>query len=163
MLLQINVYSTQPPQTTFSPQGASVVAQGDLEMLVVFNNGTLVPAFTLTGWVATAGTAHLSGLTISGNLTFLNGNFSLQSSEIGPINVQVFDSLLNLLFSSGVVPAVNAIIEKGFNLPTVQGLTFINPTLGFGNRFVYVSTNVQYVPPFEEPELIPLSKKISIH
>jgi len=161
MLMQINVYSTQPPEATFSAKGVSILAPGDLEVVVVMPNGTLATTFTLTGWVATAGTVMISGLTLSGNLTYLNGNFSLQSSEIGPINVKVFDSLLNLLFSSGVVPAVNAILQKGFVLPTIQGLTFINPVIGFGDRFLYVSTSIQYNPQAES-ELLPLSNKINI-
>jgi len=151
-LLQLNIYSTQPPHAVFTSQGISVLASGNLEMMVVLSNGDLVSAFTLSGWAQTSGTASLSGQTLSGSLVYLKGNFTLLSSQIGPFDVGLFDDLLNLLFSHGIIPAVNTILKKGFELPTIKGLTFINPSIGFGQNFIYVSTDVQYTPPLEDKE-----------
>ena len=90
-------------------------------MNVILSNGTMVPAFTLSGWIATAGDAYLTGTTICGNLTYVKGNFSLASSNVGPFDVTILDNLLNMLFSLGVVPGVNKILENGFLLPTIPG------------------------------------------
>jgi len=151
-LMQILVESTQPPTISFTPQGISVNANGNLQAMVILPNNTIVPVFTLTGYIQTAGDASIVGELIAGKLTYLRGNFTLQSSQIGPFSVSLFDSVLNLLFSSGVVPAVNAVLAKGFVIPTIKGLTFENPTLGFGSHYIYVGTNIQYIPPSEDQD-----------
>jgi hypothetical protein len=58
---------------------------------------------------------------IYGNLTYLSGNFSLLSSNIGNFDVSLLDEILNLMFSKGVIPAVNVELAQGFPLPTVNG------------------------------------------
>jgi hypothetical protein len=63
----------------------------------------------------------LNGLSIIGSLTYLSGNFTLAESNIGKFEVSTFDNLLNMLFTDGVVPAVNKLISNGFVLPTLQG------------------------------------------
>jgi len=149
MAMVLELYSTQPPTAIFTSNGAAVSAIGDLTVYVQDANGSLIDAFTLNGSIATQGVALLAGETLYGNLTYLKGDFTLHDSNIGPVNPTLFDSLLNLLFSSGVVPAVNALMKQGFQLPTVKGLTFQNPSLGFGTGYVYVSTDVQFTPPVE--------------
>jgi len=163
-LMQLRIYSTQPPNAVFSAQGIQVVAPGNIDFNVILPGGSMTPAFTLTGWIQASGSAKLNGMTLSGNLTYLRGNFTLLSSKVGPFSVAVFDDLLNLLFSSGVVPAVNTIIGKGIDLPTVQGLTFNHPTLGFGPHYIYVSTDVTYTPPLSTKTngTVPLENKIII-
>jgi len=146
--LEIVMYCTQAPLGIFTPQGATIEAVGNLEVWVI-TDGQMIKAFTLDGSATSQGAALLSGTTLSGNLTYLEGNFTLLYSNIGPINVKIFDVILNVLFSEGVIPAVNTILKRGFVLPTVKGLTFINPSLGFGQDFLYVTTDVNYIPPFD--------------
>jgi len=145
-LLEIKVYATQAPEGTFTSSGALITALGNLEMDVVLSNGQLTPAFTLAGNMKLFGSASISGEMIIGNLSFVTTNFSLAQSEIGKFDATTLDSILNLLFSSGLVPAINEYLAQGIPLPIVQGLTFVNPTVIWGNRYMVVSTNVRYAP-----------------
>jgi len=146
MAMQIKLYSTVPPLTVFQTSGALVKAIGNLEVYVV-QGAALIPAFTLTGWISAAGVATVEGNLLYGSLSFVQGNFTFQSSNFGPFHVEPLDQLLKLLFSNGILPAVNTLLKRGFHLPTVKGLTFINPTVGFGNHYLWVTTNAQYSPP----------------
>jgi len=145
--MELSLESTQPPFGVFSNTfGASISAVGDLNAIVLTSPSPST-AFTLSGVISLAGTAQLSGLFVIGNLTYLHGNFSLESSSIGKFDVNVLNDLLNLLFSSGVIPKINKQLQSGFPLPTVEGLTFNSPSIGWGDHYFYVSTDVTYTPP----------------
>jgi lipopolysaccharide-binding protein len=145
-LMVLSVYSTEPPVGKFTPNGASVYAVGRISVDVILNNGSIVPAFVLQGFISMSGEVLLNGKNIYGNLTYLASNFSLANSNIGPFDVSVLVDLINIFLSKGIVPVINKFLANGFALPTIKGLTFISPSVGWGNGFVYISTNVHYVP-----------------
>jgi len=145
--MQLNVYCTQTPIAAFSSSGATVSATGNIDFMVIEANGTVVDAFTLNGTISTHGQALLEHTTLYGNLTYLKADFSLYSSNIGPFNVAVFDNIINMFFSQGLIPAINNVLKQGFPLPTIKGLTFVNPSIGWGSGYLYVATDVTYTPP----------------
>jgi len=51
------------------------------------------------------------------------------------------------MVQEGVIPQINKLLAAGLQLPTVPGLTFGNPITSFGDRYLFISTNVSYVPP----------------
>jgi len=163
-LMMVHVYATTAPQAVFAAAGADVTAWGNMEVNVLLANGTAIPAFTLEGFVATSAEALINGETLYGTLNYLKGNWTLKQSEIGHFDVTIIANLLDLLFQKGIVPFINVILAQGIVLPTIQGLTFVNPTIGWSTGFLYISTNVQYTPPVEDLPVSaePLSKiKIS--
>lgn len=101
----------------------------------------------MNGTVSSSAVALLNGQSIYGNMTYLNGNFGLLASNIGPVDVSSFVSLLDTLLADGVVPVINGYLENGFPLPTVPGLTLVNPQIGYGQDFIYVGTDITYTPP----------------
>eukprot|EP01116_Phalansterium_solitarium_P018699 TRINITY_DN5049_c0_g1_i1.p1 TRINITY_DN5049_c0_g1~~TRINITY_DN5049_c0_g1_i1.p1 ORF type:complete len:515 (-),score=215.13 TRINITY_DN5049_c0_g1_i1:375-1880(-) len=155
MAMELDLAATQMPSCTFSSTGAAISVTGNIVVNVVQPNGTLTPAFTLTGPVSLAGVALLNGQVIYGNLSYLSADFTVSQSNIGPFSPSGLDTIINLLFEAGVVPQVNKILAKGFPLPTVTGLTFVNPTIGWGDHFLYVSTDVTYTPSFEDDAVKP--------
>jgi len=146
-LMVLRLYETSEAQTFFSSSGILLTGYGNVDVLVIEGNGTETLAFTLSGWAETSGIAILSGQIVSGNLTFLKANFTLDQSNIGYFNPTILIDLVNIFFNDGVVPAINSRLKKGFQLPTVKGLEFVNPTIGYGNRYIYVSTDINFTPP----------------
>jgi len=146
LMMVLHLDETEEGNAVFSSDGLLINAYGDIGVMVVEENGTQVEAFTLSGTMTTSGIAILTGQVISGNLTFLRANFSLAHSNIGFFDVTILDDLINLLLSDGVVPAVNARLKKGFTLPTVPGLDFVNPSIGYGDKYIYVTTDITYTP-----------------
>jgi len=145
-LMEVQLYANTAPVGVFSASGASITAYGDMDFLVVLANGTLVPAFTISGWVATSGKASITGETIYGSLNYVKGNFTLSKSEVGFFDVSILANILDEFFEKGIVPLVNIILSQGIVLPTVQGVTFVNPSIGWNEGYLYVSTNVKYNP-----------------
>jgi len=81
-----------------------------------------------------------------GSLSYLHGDFALITSEIGNINVGLFQTILNIMFYKGIIPQVNKLLANGFTLPTLDGISLVNPSVGYGDNFIYVNTDFVYNP-----------------
>jgi len=146
-MMALNLYCTTNPLASFETTGITVTGVGNLEVDVVLKNGSLFNAFVLNGTVQSSAVALLNGQVVYGNMSYLSGNFGLSSSNIGPIDVSSFVDLLNTLFADGVVPVLNGYLQNGFPLPSVPGLTFVNPEIGYGQDYIFVATDISYTPP----------------
>ena len=89
----------------------------------------------------------MDGTILYANFTYMTGDFAIAKTNIGDFDINILNSLLKMLLGAGVVPELNTKLKKGFALPTVKGVTFVNPTLGWGNHYLYISTNIVYTPP----------------
>lgn len=67
---------------------------------------------------------------IPGNLTYIKGEFYLINSNVGEFSTVALDDILNLLFTNGILPAVNEELRSGIPLPAIPGVTFTDPSLG---------------------------------
>jgi len=98
-------------------------------------------------------------------MSYLDGEFGLLSSNIGNFNISSFLALINVLFQDGVVPVINGYLNNGFPLPIVPGVTFVNPSIGYGQDYIFVSTDISYTPPSEllgEKPIETIKHKISV-
>jgi len=146
-LMSLQVKATQSPTCVFSANGAAVEVDGEIEVFVI-DNGQSIPAFILGGTINLAGTAKLVSMTLFGNLTYVDGKFFIVKSDIGKFDVNAFTKYIDMFFAKGLVPLVNLILKTtGFKIPVVHGLDFISPQVGWGDRLLYVSTDITYTPP----------------
>jgi len=148
-LFQITVEASQSPNVSLSTTGALVMFYGTFKVDVILDSANhLANAFVLGGFITTSGFAYLKETTMYGNLTYINGNFYQVSSNIGDIEVGLLTFFLNMFFSKGLVPLIDVALKYGgIPLPVVNGLSFVNPKIQFGNKFLLVSTNIKYTPP----------------
>jgi len=154
-LFDLDIYAIQSPTGVFTGKGAFVTALGQIAVKMVPKLNT---AFVLTVEVLSAGTAHFlqpkkGGLLLAGELSFLNLTLSLYNSTFGKFDVTPLNSLVQALVTSFLIPEANKVLGAGFPLPTIAGLTFQGPTIGWGDRYVYVSTDVTYVPSLAEEQM----------
>jgi len=157
----LNLVGESPPFSVFSESGCIVSVYGFLNTFVLQNNG-LVLAFTLNGTVTMNATVAITDSNrIVPTLYLLEVNFSLYQSEIGPFDVSVLDSLLNTLFADGVIPIINGLISVGFPIPVIANVQLTNTQIGWGNHFLFVSTDVIYVQPTTSVPII-LKSKINL-
>jgi len=143
-LMEIHVYATSSPIFSFSVNGSSASVLGNVDVYILPER---IFAFTLIVNLLCSGTAHVNNLNIVGQLTFLKAEISLGPSMIGRFDVTDLQSIVNYLSKEGIIPLVNDYLKPGFPLPTIQGLTFVNPVIGWGPRYIYVSTDASYSPP----------------
>lgn len=89
----------------------------------------------------------MNGITLYGSLKYVNSTFSLLNSNIGEFDPSVLIKLVTIFLAEGVIPTVNEQLATGIVLPTVQGVTFQQPSLSWGDGYLAVTTDIQYTPP----------------
>jgi len=144
-LMELFINATTTPRASFSTDGADIVALGDICVNVIAN-GDVVNAFTLNVTVHCSGDAGISGTNLTAHLNYLYTNISLKSSNVGNVIVEAMNELMDFLITA-MLPLVNQLIGDGFVLPTIDGITLNDPTIGWGAGYLYVSTDITYTPP----------------
>jgi len=150
-----NQYPSKPLQAIFDPIQSPIVSfksNGTVEIVAQFQISfyVLLPApthvFTIGTNVTFDGKVFMNGSIIVVDLTFGAVRIWLLESDVGPFDVSLLDSLAVLAISE-VIPYVNSFfLNKGFPLPNIPGVQFINPYLGYGNQYIFVNTDVRYTP-----------------
>jgi len=143
-LMLLRASASSAPFVVFNTDGAIVTQEGTFDISVI-DGANIVPAFVLSGVVQMSGSSVLRNYEIFGNLTFLKTSFQIQSSKIGTFNTTLLVPYINEFFTKGLVPLANLVLKNGgIPLPVVKGLTFVNPNLAFGNRYLMVATDVHF-------------------
>jgi len=144
MPLVLTLVADSPPNATFLPTGITVSGTGEMQISVLLANGSTIPAFVLSVNVTTKGEVYLSGLKIFGNLTYLSDSVDLKKSYIGPFDPTNVDNLVKFAIGAVVLPYLNHYLAMGVEIPLIKGIEFIAPTVGYGNSYIFVSTNIKY-------------------
>jgi hypothetical protein len=67
-----------------------------------------------------------------------------QFSNVGTINVALFDNIIKTLSTDAIVPFFNYYLAHGVNIPTIKGVTLINPTIAYGQGYLAIATDISY-------------------
>jgi len=105
----------------------------------------LKKAFSLIGYFTSQLTASIKDLKIVPQLGFIKQEFKLKSTEIGEFTTEPLNSLLNFAFDKGIVPFINNRAKDGFPIPAIPDVKLINPEISFQEKYLVVSTDVNYV------------------
>ncbi|KJE90290.1 LBP/BPI/CETP family protein [Capsaspora owczarzaki ATCC 30864] len=151
--LTLTVNATTPAELDISAEtGLSFFIYGDME-LAVLNGSQSIDAFTLNATILSSGIVGLKSVNgseiIWGNATFASVGISLLESQIGPFDVSVLQSAVNILCEYALIPLLNAYINGGFAIPTIEGITFVDPEIILGDDYIQIDTNINYVPTSE--------------
>lgn len=149
MGMQLLVKASRPPSLAISSAGIVFTAPGNVTAFVVGENNTLINVFTLnvTMYASLDVSVQANGSKeiISGKATYLKSDITLLESNIGSFNVLVLNDTVNIACNLFIVPFLNKNYgEPGFQIPTVDGVTFVNPEIVLGQGYVVVSTDFSY-------------------
>lgn len=149
--MQVLLEATQPPTTQIRNSGILAQIIGAMDVEVIQPNGTVFSAFTIAVQVATAGKVGVvpkqSENIITGELEYLNLTMKLAHSNIGNININILNTLVEALVKGMVVPYLNQYLAAGFPIPHVDGVTWLNPQIALQDGYVVISTDIDYKPP----------------
>ncbi|XP_062499208.1 uncharacterized protein LOC134176553 [Corticium candelabrum] len=151
MAMQLFLNVNKPPRLSVSPKEITASAPCNVTAFVVSENKTLVNAFTLnvTMYTAVEVSLHANGSKeiIGGKASYLNSDIELLESNVGSFNVLLLNSTVNFGCSLAVVPFLNEkYLEPGFPIPSVDGVSFVNPDVVLGQDYVFVATDFVYNP-----------------
>lgn len=147
-LLELVINATRVPSVSISPNGTLVDANFDITWVV--NQTTSFPTafvmnmemqFFLTLDINTTSTA------LQGELKLLQLTVSIVSSNIGAFDPTLLQNFMKGIIGGPIVEIINQYLARGIKLPTVEGLTLVNPVLSQQNGFVHVDTDFTFVPP----------------
>lgn len=148
MNMSLHVYATKIPSVNFTSGGINITAWGNVDVNVLTNASSSVTAFTLGVVAWLNGTASISTTgNLTGEVEYIKSNLSLVSTSIGDVDTSYLTDLVNLLLVAGVVPEINKSTQRGFLVPTVDGVSLVSPTLAYNPGYISVSTNISYSAP----------------
>ena len=150
MAMLLTVKTTKPPQMQIYPKSANLTGVGEVNVQVITPSKTVQSAFTmgLTVYMNAYAWVHPNGTTqvISANITLLRFTFDLVSSNIGNISLAELNQAVELLVNLFVIPAANVYGQRGLEIPLMDGISFVNPSVSFGEGYVLVSSDINYKP-----------------
>lgn len=144
--LQVDFIVPTAPVFTISPKGVEVSLIAQAIFQVILPTGP-VNAFALNLNALLDWEVQIVANNLTGSLQYKSANVTLAYSTIGNLDVSLISSIVNLLFQYGIVPIGNILAQRGFPLPTVEGLTLQNPTVSYQTGFIAVRSNFVFVPP----------------
>ena len=69
-------------------------------------------------------------------------NNTLVRSSIGEFRISLFTTLMNMLFSRAILPAVNTYLSKGFEIPVHEKIELKDPQIIYSNGLIVLQTDV---------------------
>ena len=147
MAMELAFASTKPPKIKTTQNRGTLSNSGTIQFNVILPNNTVTTAFILSFNLRTdfsldfkpGGGKFIAAVTF--NLSSVNANFHLKSSNIGNFNPTSLTDTIRTLIDIAVVPAINHRGNKGVNIPSVGGIYMSNPNFSFNNGYSFLTTD----------------------
>ncbi|XP_069099444.1 bactericidal permeability-increasing protein-like isoform X1 [Pleurodeles waltl] len=127
MMLQLS--ARKQPLLTCLPGSLHLTGHGYIRASAILPNATLAPLFEIDLDTVIKGQVMISGQKLNGSLDLDSFRLSLVHSDVGPLEVDTLQAMLSEVLQILVLPEVNKILSRGFLLPTINGLTLVNPSV----------------------------------
>ena len=150
--LEIVVGADAAPKVVVAHDALNATVPASFAFNVVLDSppGARAPAFTVGCPLVAAGNVAMApaGNAITAKLSLIECDLSLSKNETGgTVDVANLNALINFVTTGVALPAINKIIEPGFPLPTISGVSFQNAAIGLSRGdYIAVSTDVHYAP-----------------
>jgi len=145
--MKATLYPIVPPTTTFTTAGAHVVGSLGVDFFVVSSAGAALPVFTVGVNYTAQVTAQVKGNNITGAISQFNSVVYVVKSEIGTFDSKQLQGLILFFTEVVAMPLINSRLGIGFPIPTFDGITLVNPVVGYGDHFLFIDADGKYTPP----------------
>ncbi|XP_070536307.1 bactericidal permeability-increasing protein-like isoform X2 [Ptychodera flava] len=146
MLMELIINSTKAPNVTVGKDAVDGMLLGDVIAYVVLPNATRQYVFTLGVVAKGSGTVGFADPNITGKVTSMSADLTLTKTAIGPFSLILIQPAVDIFIDAGVIPYLNDKGKKGFPLPSIEGVEFINPEIVLKKNVIQVGTDLKYVP-----------------
>ncbi|XP_042197870.1 bactericidal permeability-increasing protein-like [Callorhinchus milii] len=75
---------------------------------------------------------------------FCRLDLSMGRSNIGPFETSSLEGVLSFATKIAVLPKINALLAKGYPLPSLDRLSFVNPAIKVKEKFLMIATDIKY-------------------
>jgi len=83
-------------------------------------------------------------MTITGKIANLTPTIEVTDSAVGPISGPALTFVFGIAAKQFIVPKLNEVAQKGFPIPMIKHVTFVNPSLSFDTHALCLATDVKY-------------------
>eukprot|EP00708_Paratrimastix_pyriformis_P002928 GAFH01001690.1.p1 GENE.GAFH01001690.1~~GAFH01001690.1.p1 ORF type:complete len:490 (-),score=134.42 GAFH01001690.1:12-1343(-) len=144
-LMHLHLQADQYPEVTVDSDGIQGAMVASINVSVILPSG-LAHVFTLGGVVNVAGEVHCDGEKIRGKVSFLSAQIKLSETVIGDFDVEPLQDIVDFLCTMGALPALNQYLANGFDVPSAEGVSLINPKIAYGPGYITISADLDYKP-----------------
>lgn len=142
--IKLSFEVSAPPDITLTLDGVDVSAAAHMNIGVV-NNDTIVQVACISITASASGLAGLNENNITGQVTLKDLSLDLEWSNVGKIHLALVKVFVKTLVKDALLPFLNLSLKRGFPLPMLPAMKLKDSTVNYGNGFLLVCTDVQYV------------------
>ncbi len=149
--MQITIGVTSAPTFKVSPDvGTELSAEGDANFQVIQKGGAIASVFDIgVQAVLDANVMIVAQKNVTAELSVKKLSITLKESVVGPFDISVLQEVVSTVVAYVLVPIVNLMAKNyPLTIPTVEGISLVNPGIAYNNDFVQVYSNFTYVPAF---------------
>ncbi|KAL0222394.1 hypothetical protein RCL1_002248 [Eukaryota sp. TZLM3-RCL] len=147
MDMVLDVSTLSAPHSRINSTGVTVDLSCVCNISVIIpSDGSIRSVFSLGLTVHTEANAWIEELFLKGKLNLLNFKFAVVSTDIGPFDVFLLNRAVTELVKFGILPFLNNNLQQGIEIPITEGIVLRDPELVFGDGFMVVSSDVDYIP-----------------
>lgn len=147
--LEINIFVSATPTTIITNSIAVSLPVTAVVFAINSTNQQKDSVFTLDIEYNITARIDLDSQKVFGNLDQTSFNASLNSSAIGPIDMQGVVELIDLANSFAIQPQITHYLTQGIPFPELHGISLVSPHTLYTRGVVHVSSNFNYTPPFD--------------
>ncbi|XP_068769140.1 bactericidal permeability-increasing protein [Struthio camelus] len=144
MLMKLRLSTPAAPFLSIGPEGLSLRPVVDIQAYAILPSSSLAPLFLLNMTGNVSATIDVKSGNIVGNLTVGRLRLSLKHSDVGPFQVRMLQSMMNIFASGILLPRLNDRLKQGFPLPLPDRIQLSNVILQSHQNFLQVGADVRY-------------------
>lgn len=154
MAMQIVISLDSNPNVETSNGAASITAPFLIDVQVLPTNKPALSAFAIVANITAVLDIHTFEAPAGPALDIQVGNttdvtFTLRNSTIGNIDFSLINIITSAIIDTVIIPNANKQLAPGFPLPSVDGLSLLNPLIYLQNNIIQLSTDISFKPPAE--------------
>jgi len=149
--MQLDLALVAAPTANVSVEGGfALAAPLSIDFQALPPSGTPQTAFTLGCPLGLALTLGIGGAghaqNFTANVTSASCQLSVANSTVGPVDAGGLALLVDFVLSDVLLPVVNAALNVGFPLPSLDGLELAGSSIFYADGFAGVCSNFSYQP-----------------
>jgi len=144
--LEFHMRLTDAPRLQTTPGIASGILAGQIGLKVRQTNGSLFDVLLINMKLTVKLTVDLAGNKVVGIVSSIDFAKNVTGAASSMIPSQALDQLITMALDEFIIPKLNDIGAKGFDIPTVSGVTFSSADISIEQGYIAISTDLSYSP-----------------
>jgi len=145
--VELTMQTTSRPSLTITTSSAAGTFRGTINAGVRLLNGTLIPNLvSLNVTIVLEVTPGMTGKTITAAVKKFTPTVSIINSKLGNPSSATLNTIINYIANSTILSNLNNVGKKGFDIPAILHVGYVNPTVMLVDGAVVVAADVAYIP-----------------